>query len=178
MLCFSLKSKTLRNFIVSIKIKLKAELNKKFISSKMEQVINNNVRLVSETEEKNLRQMMSDMGIKDSNIPDVPSKNIKVTSFGGRIRVGALVASDGEKWIGKTVTIGGWVKTLRVQGGGDFSFIEINDGSTIKGIQVVVSKSISNFATVIKEGIGSCMQIRGAIVKSQGSKQLVRKNLN
>ena len=144
----------------------------------MEQVINNNVRLVSETEEKNLRQMMSDMGIKDSNIPDVPSKNIKVTSFGGRIRVGALVASDGEKWIGKTVTIGGWVKTLRVQGGGDFSFIEINDGSTIKGIQVVVSKSISNFATVIKEGIGSCMQIRGAIVKSQGSKQLVRKNLN
>jgi hypothetical protein len=178
MLCFSFKSKTLRNFIFPIKIKLKAELNKKFISSKMEQVINNNVRLVSETEEKNLRQMMSDMGIKDSNIPDVPSKNIKVTSFGGRIRVGALVASDGEKWIGKTVTIGGWVKTLRVQGGGDFSFIEINDGSTIKGIQVVVSKSISNFAAVIKEGIGSCMQIRGAIVKSQGSKQLVRKNLN
>ncbi len=159
-----------------IKIKIKAELNKKFISSKMEQV-NKNVRLVSESEEQTLKALMNEMNIKDSNIPEVPAKSTKVTSFGGRIRVAALLASDGEKWIGKTLTIGGWVKTLRVQGGGDFSFIELNDGSSIKGVQVVVGKSVSNFAAVVKEGIGSCLQIRGAVVKSQGSKQLVSINL-
>ena len=140
----------------------------------MEKEANNKVRLTNESEEKNLREMMSSLGIQETNIPEVPKKNIKVTSFGGRIRVAALVASDAEKFIGKVITIGGWVKTIRVQGGGEFAFVEINDGSTIKGVQAVVKKTINNFPSIIKEGIGSCLQIRGLVVKSVGSKQIVK----
>lgn len=169
----SIKIRNILLYLIPIKLKIKAELNKKFISSKMEQSINKSNRLVSETEQNNLVQLMTNLGIKENNIPEVPTKNIKVSSFGGRVRVAALVAKDAEKWIGKTVTIGGWVKTLRVQGGGDFSFIELNDGSTIKGVQIVVNSTISNFSDVIKEGIGSCLQIRGEVIKSPGSKQLV-----
>lgn len=50
-------------------------------------------------------------------------------------------------------------------------FVELTDGSTIKGVQAVVLKDISNFEEVKKEGIGSCLQIRGIVVKSQGNKQ-------
>lgn len=155
------------NFLIK-----KSELFKKYISI-METEAKNNDRLTNQSDEHNLKEMMSSLGIKETNIPEIPKKNIKVTSFGGRIRVAALVSSDAEKFIGKVITIGGWVKTIRVQGGGEFSFIEINDGSTIKGVQAVVKKTINNFASVIKEGIGSCLQIRGLVVKSVGSKQLV-----
>jgi hypothetical protein len=160
----------------SLNLKFTLNSNAKFIKnfiSKMEPLINKPTRLVTSEEEKVLSDLMEEMKIVDSNMPIVPAKNIKVTSFGGRIRVSALLASDADKWIGKLVTVGGWVKTLRVQGGGDFAFVELNDGSTIKGIQVVVHKELSNFAHVIKEGIGSCLQIRGLIVKSQGNKQPV-----
>jgi hypothetical protein len=150
-----------------------AENNKKFISSKMESKVNNNSRLASVEDEQELKKLMTELNITDSNMPEVHKKNIKTSSFGGRIRVGALLASDAEKWVGKVVTVGGWIKTLRVQGGGEFAFVELNDGSTIKGIQIVVNKSISNFAAVIKEGIGSCFQVKGLVVKSQGSKQPV-----
>jgi asparaginyl-tRNA synthetase len=60
---------------------------------------------------------------------------------------------------------------LRVQGGGDLIFLELNDGSTIKGLQIVVDKTIPNFAEIEKEGIGSCFQVKGTIVKSPGNKQ-------
>lgn len=137
---------------------------------------NTTKRLASPEEEQEMKKLLQELKIEENNIPQVPPKNIKVTSFGGRVRVAALLSGDSDKWIGKIVTIGGWVKTLRLQGkGGEISFVEINDGSTIKGVQVVVNKTISNFANVIKEGIGSCFQVRGLVVKSIGSKQPVSK---
>jgi asparaginyl-tRNA synthetase len=69
------------------------------------------------------------------------------------------------------VTVGGWAKTLRSQGAGTLVFIELTDGSTIKGLQIVVDKEIANFKDIEKEGIGSCFQIRGLVVKSPGDKQ-------
>jgi asparaginyl-tRNA synthetase len=94
-------------------------------------------------------------------------------SFGGRIRIAALVQTGAEKWIDRVVTVGGWVKTLREGGGGSIAFIELNDGSTIKGLQIVVEKTHKDFESAIKEGIGSSMQIRGLVVKSPGTKQPV-----
>ncbi len=77
------------------------------------------------------------------------------------------------KWINKTIKIGGWVRTIRVQGGGAFAFVEINDGSCVKHLQVVVDKSMKNFASLIEQGIGSCLIFYGTIVKSKGSRQNV-----
>jgi len=144
---------------------------KKYISYKMEHQINTNKRLISDEAQEQLNKIIHELNITEHNMPQIEPKNIRVTSFGGRIRLAALVANDAMKWEGKVITVGGWVKTIRVQGGGEFSFIEINDGSTIKNIQIVVQKSISNFAEVNKEGIGSCFQIKGLVVKSPGSKQ-------
>lgn len=151
----------------------KPEINKKFISSKMEPSTQTPKRLASAEEEQNLKKLLQELNVTDSNMPEVTKKNIKVSSFGARIRVSALLSQDAEKWIGKLITVGGWVKTMRIQGGGDFAFVELNDGSSIKGIQIVVNKTLENFAHVIKEGIGSCLQIRGVVVKSQGNKQPV-----
>lgn len=38
--------------------------------------------------------------------------------------------------IGKTLRVGGWVKTGREAGGGAFAFLEVNDGSSFESIQV------------------------------------------
>lgn len=34
--------------------------------------------------------------------------------------------------------VGGWVKTGRIAGGGDFAFLEVNDGSTFANLQVLL----------------------------------------
>lgn len=47
----------------------------------------------------------------------------------------------------------------------------MNDGSTVKNFQVVVDKEVENFNELLKEGIGSCIQFRGEVVKSPGNKQ-------
>ena len=38
--------------------------------------------------------------------------------------------------VGRTLRVGGWVKTGRTAGGGDFAFLELNDGSTFANLQV------------------------------------------
>jgi asparaginyl-tRNA synthetase len=51
-----------------------------------------------------------------------------------------LGAEDGGKSLqGKSVVVGGWVKSGREQGGGAFSFIHLNDGSIFTDIQVYAS---------------------------------------
>ena len=49
--------------------------------------------------------------------------------------------------------------------------LDLNDGSTVKNFQIVVDKEVENFNDLLKEGIGSCIQLRGEIVKSPGNKQ-------
>ena len=41
--------------------------------------------------------------------------------------------------IGKTLRVGGWVKTGREAGAGAFAFLEVNDGSTFGNLQVTMS---------------------------------------
>ena len=131
----------------------------------------NHPRIVSEKELTDLNSILTELSITETNAPPAPTKPTRVTSFGGRVRVATLTASDAEKWIDKVITVGGWVRSLREGGNKEFCFIDLNDGSTIKNLQIVVLKEVSNFAELIKEGIGSCLQLRGLIVKSPGNKQ-------
>ena len=158
-----------KNITKYSKINIRSELVKKYISSTMETT---NSRLVNQKDEQELKSLLEGLNIQEKNLPDVPSKSVRVTSFGGRIRIAALFENH-EKWIGKIITLGGWVKTLRLQGGGSLAFVELNDGSSNKGIQLVVDKNLNNFEIVVKEGIGSCFQIRGSVVPSLGKKQAV-----
>ena len=139
------------------------------IFKKMEQP--NHPGLITESEYKSFETLLSQLDIKDTNSPSAPKKPLRSISFGGRLRIVALVQSDSEKFIDKIINVGGWIKSLREGGGGNFAFIDLNDGSTVKNLQIVVNKDVDNYSNLIKEGIGSCLLLRGRIVKSPGNKQ-------
>lgn len=68
------------------------------------------------------------------------------------------------------VLVKGWVRTRR--DAKDFSFVEINDGSTVKNIQIIANNNLSNYETEIKKlTTGSSVAITGALVESQGSQK-------
>jgi asparaginyl-tRNA synthetase len=72
---------------------------------------------------------------------------------------------------GSEVTLMGWVRTRRDSKGG-FSFLEINDGSTIKNIQVVVEDSLPNYAEEILHVTTGCsVMVTGVLVESPGKGQ-------
>ena len=51
-----------------------------------------------------------------------------------------------EEYVDKTITISGWVRTLRASKA--FGFIELNDGSFFKNIQVVFEENLENFKEI------------------------------
>ncbi len=75
--------------------------------------------------------------------------------------------------IGKKVLLCGWVRTKRDSKGG-FSFIELNDGSCLKNIQIVIDASLKNYQTdIIKLSTGCSLMAEGMLVESPGSGQSV-----
>ncbi|MCQ2975300.1 MAG: asparagine--tRNA ligase [Bacteroidales bacterium] len=72
---------------------------------------------------------------------------------------------------GSNVTVKGWVRTRR--GSKAVNFIAINDGSTIKNIQVVVD--VEKFDENILKDIttGACISVEGVLTQSQGAEQSV-----
>ena len=76
-------------------------------------------------------------------------------------------------YMGKTVTIGGWVRTSR--NNGNLCFIELNDGSFFKSVQVVLEDTLGadsiSFEDAAKLGVGSCVTVIGEVAESPGAKQ-------
>lgn len=68
-----------------------------------------------------------------------------------------------------TITIGGWVRTIRASKA--FGFIEINDGSFFKNLQVVFEDNLSNFEAISKCGVGTSLIITGTLVLTPENKQ-------
>ena len=97
-----------------------------------------------------------------------------IFSFGNRVRISSLLNPQiTPLLLNKTVTVCGWIRTTRVLGKGDYLFAEVNDGSCVKHLQVVVLKHIDKFDELKNEGIGSSVRFKGVVVQSQGSKQSV-----
>ena len=67
------------------------------------------------------------------------------------------------------VLINGWVRTRRDSKG--FSFIEVNDGSCLKNIQVIADENLSNYEEIKKISTGSAVSIEGKLVASKGGGQ-------
>src|SRR5438445_9226819 len=67
------------------------------------------------------------------------------------------------------ISVQGWVRTRRDSK--DFSFIELNDGSTLRNLQIIASNSLSNYATVQRLSTGASIIVRGGLVASQGKGQ-------
>jgi asparaginyl-tRNA synthetase len=67
------------------------------------------------------------------------------------------------------VLIKGWVRTRRDAKG--FSFLEINDGSCLKNLQVVVDETVPTFAHLKDVSTGAAVEVQGALVASPGAGQ-------
>jgi len=78
------------------------------------------------------------------NVP-VEKKYVPVTSYGPRIRIAKLYDNPDE-FMYKIIKVAGWARTTRA-GGKDFCFIELNDGSTLKGLQVLNTHLNSSLIT-------------------------------
>jgi len=74
-----------------------------------------------------------------------------------------------EKYSDENVSISGWIRTLRSSKA--FGFIEVNDGSFFKNIQVVFEEELENFAEIAKLPISSSLTIEGKLVLTPDAKQ-------
>jgi asparaginyl-tRNA synthetase len=74
-----------------------------------------------------------------------------------------------ESFADASITVSGWVRTLRASKA--FGFIEINDGSFFKGIQVVFEEDLPNFKEVSKYGVSTALEITGTLVLTPQAKQ-------
>jgi asparaginyl-tRNA synthetase len=72
---------------------------------------------------------------------------------------------------GREVLAKGWVRTKR--GNKEIAFIALNDGSTIKNIQIVVDKNDTTEPVLSRIGTGACIGVYGKLVESVGSGQTV-----
>ncbi len=90
-----------------------------------------------------------------------------------RIKISDLLA---QQPIGETVTVMGWVRTKR--GSKNVAFIALNDGSTIKNIQIVAELANIDEALVDRATTGAAIAVVGNVVASQGSGQTIEITCN
>ncbi|ALP88971.1 MULTISPECIES: asparagine--tRNA ligase [Clostridium] len=76
---------------------------------------------------------------------------------------------NADDFLSKDVTISGWIRTLRASNA--FGFIEINDGSFFKNIQIVFDEKLDNFKEISKLPISSSLTITGTLVATPDAKQ-------
>jgi len=69
----------------------------------------------------------------------------------------------------KNMVVQGWVRTRRDSK--DFSFIELNDGSSLRSLQIIAKNSLPNYAVVQRLSTGGSIRVTGGLVASQGKGQ-------
>lgn len=74
-----------------------------------------------------------------------------------------------DQFLNNKITIAGWLRTCRVSK--NCSFLEINDGSHFKSLQVVVNNDYIEYDKIIKTNIGSSLEISGQLLPSPASGQ-------
>lgn len=77
---------------------------------------------------------------------------------------------------GQEVLAKGWVRTKR--GNKEIVFVALNDGSTIKNIQIVIDKNADTETILPKITTGACIGVKGNLVESVGSGQAVEIHAN
>ena len=73
------------------------------------------------------------------------------------------------EYANKEVTLEGWTKTIRDSK--TFGFIELNDGSFFKNVQIVFNNNLSNFNEITKLTISSTIKVTGNVVITENAKQ-------
>ena len=82
----------------------------------------------------------------------------------------ATIFADSEQLGGKEVTVGGWARTIRDMK--NFGFVELNDGSCFKNLQVVMEAgALENYAEIASQNVGAALIVTGTVVLTPGAKQ-------
>lgn len=76
---------------------------------------------------------------------------------------------DTKNYLDKNIKVNGWVRTVRASKA--FGFIELNDGTFFKNMQVVFEEGLENFDEITRLTISSAISVEGIIVESPGAKQ-------
>ena len=75
-----------------------------------------------------------------------------------------------ESFGGKSITVGGWVRNLRDSKA--FGFIDLNDGSFFKSIQVVFERDrVENYDAIAAQNVGAALVVTGILTLTPGAKQ-------
>ena len=82
----------------------------------------------------------------------------------------AAIYADGEALNGKTVTVAGWARTIRDMK--NFGFVELNDGSCFRNLQVVMEAgSLPNYKEIAGQNVGAALIVTGTVVLTPEAKQ-------
>ena len=82
----------------------------------------------------------------------------------------AKIFADSEALSGQTVTVGGWVRTIRDLKG--FGFIELNDGSCFRNLQVVMeAEALDNYKDIAAQNVGAALIVTGVVTLTPDAKQ-------
>jgi asparaginyl-tRNA synthetase len=74
-----------------------------------------------------------------------------------------------ESYIEQKVQLSGWIRTIRDSR--NFGFIELNDGSFFKGVQIVFDEQLANFKEITKLPISSSIRVEGDFIYTPQAKQ-------
>ena len=80
------------------------------------------------------------------------------------------IYADASSFDGQKLTVCGWVRTVRDMK--NFGFIELNDGSCFKSLQVVFERSsLNNYEQIAKQNVGAALIVHGTLVLTPEAKQ-------
>lgn len=82
----------------------------------------------------------------------------------------AALHHDAAAYSGKTITVCGWARTIRDSK--NLGFIDLNDGSSFKGVQIVFeADKINNFKEIAKQNVGAALCVTGDLLLTPEAKQ-------
>merc|ERR1712166_811729 len=96
------------------------------------------------------------------DVDTIGFQNPYSTAVGTRMEVGTVLR-EGKKLIGKPTSVAGWVKTGRLQENNTLAFIDLNDGSSQKNLQVVVKDSVHNLNDL--KAMGTSLVVTGVVTQ-------------
>lgn len=76
---------------------------------------------------------------------------------------------EADSFGGKNVTLAGWIRNMRISK--NFGFIELNDGSFFKSVQIVLEDTIPNFDEISRLNIGAALSVTGDMIMTPDAKQ-------
>jgi len=113
------------------------------------------------------------MDFKNPTLPGTDNSNIMMTflrKIESRIKMRTKISQITKKNIGEILTVKGWVRSARDQS--KFAFVEVNDGSQLKSLQVIIDSELPNYSEIVsKITTGASISVTGKVVESPGKGQ-------